>query len=97
MTYNGYVADLFLTLVPSPCGRRFVARARRATLSTWLTAVLAAAIGAVYMAATLLLTNTGQVRALMFPLCSLAMAFCSFAAGPGASCLRSRRSWPSLC
>lgn len=46
--------------------------------STWLTAVLAAAIGAVYMAATLLLTNTGQVRALMFPLCSLAMAFLLF-------------------
>ena len=46
--------------------------------STWLTAVLAAAIGAVYMAATLLLTNAGQVRTLMFPLCSLAMAFLLF-------------------
>ena len=45
--------------------------------------LLAALIGAAYMAATLLLTTVGQLRALMFPLCSLAMAFLLFRGRPG--------------
>lgn len=72
-------------LIPISRSRRDAARAAflwrvldGPRFSTWLTAVLAAAIGAVYMAATLLLTNAGQVRTLMFPLCSLAMAFLLF-------------------
>ena len=72
-------------LIPISRSRRDAARAAflwrvldGPRFSTWLTAVLAAAIGAVYMAATLLLTNAGQVRTLMFPLCSLAMVFLLF-------------------
>lgn len=79
MTYNGYVADLFFNACAIALWAAFLWRVLDGPrFSTWLTVVLAAAIGAVYMAATLLLTNTGQVRALMFPLCSLAMAFLLF-------------------
>ena len=79
MTYNGYVADLFFNACDIALWAAFLWRVLDGPrFSTWLTAVLAAAIGAVYMAATLLLTNAGQVRALMFPLCSLAMAFLLF-------------------
>ena len=79
MVYNGYVADLFFNACAIALWAAFLWRVLDGPrFSTWLTAVLAAAIGAVYMAATLLLTNAGQVRALMFPLCSLAMAFLLF-------------------
>lgn len=79
MTYNGYVADLFFNACAIALWAAFLWRVLDGPrFSTWLTAVLAAAIGAVYMAATLLLTNAGQVRTLMFPLCSLAMAFLLF-------------------
>ena len=68
MTYNGYVADLFFNACAIALWAAFLWRVLDGPrFSTWLTVVLAAAIGAVYMAATLLLTNTGQVRALMFP------------------------------
>ena len=84
MTYNGYVADLFFNACAIALWAAFLWRVLDGPrFSTWLTAVLAAAIGAVYMAATLLLTNVGQVRALMFPLCSLAMAFLLFHGKPG--------------
>ena len=84
MTYNGYVADLFFNACAIALWAAFLWRVLdEVRFSTWLTAVLAAAIGAVYMAATLLLTNVGQVRALMFPLCSLAMAFLLFHGKPG--------------
>mgnify|MGYP000366429964 CR=1 FL=1 len=73
MTYNGYVADLFFNACAIALWAAFLWRVLDGPrFSTWLTVLLAAAIGAVYMAATLLLTNTGQVRTLMFPLCSLA-------------------------
>ena len=79
MTYNGYVADLFFNACAIALWAAFLWRVLDGPrFSTWLTVVLAAAIGAVYMAATLLLTNAGQVRTLMFPLCSLAMAFLLF-------------------
>ena len=79
MVYNGYVADLFFNACAIALWAAFLWRVLDGPrFSTWLTAVLAAAIGAVYMAATLLLTNAGQVRTLMFPLCSLAMAFLLF-------------------
>ena len=84
MTYNGYVADLFFNACAIALWAAFLWRVLDGPrFSTWLTALLAAAIGAVYMASTLLLTNVGQVRALMFPLCSLAMAFLLFRGKPG--------------
>ncbi len=84
MTYNGYVADLFFNACAIALWAAFLWRVLDGPrFSTWLTVVLAAVIGAAYMAATLLLTNVGQVRALMFPLCSLAMAFLLFRGRPG--------------
>lgn len=84
MAYNGYLADLFFNACAIALWAAFLWRVLDGPrFSTWLTALLAAAIGAVYMASTLLLTNVGQVRALMFPLCSLAMAFLLFRGKPG--------------
>ncbi len=79
MAYNGYVADLFFNACAIALWAAFLWRVLDGPrFSTWLTVALAAVIGAAYMAATLLLTDVGQVRALMFPLCSLAMAFLLF-------------------
>lgn len=84
MAYNGYVADLFFNTCAIALWAAFLWRVLDGPrFSTWLTVLLAAVIGAIYMAATLLLTNVGQVRALMFPLCSLAMAFLLFHGKPG--------------
>ena len=84
MAYNGYLADLFFNACAIALWAAFLWRVLDGPrFSTWLTALLAAAIGAVYMASTLLLTNVGQVRALMFPLCSFAMAFLLFRGKPG--------------
>ena len=84
MAYNGYLADLFFNACAIALWAAFLWRVLDGPrFSTWLTALLAAAIGAVYMASTLLLTNVGQVRALMFPVCSLAMAFLLFRGTPG--------------
>lgn len=53
MTYNGYVADLFFNACAIALWAAFLWRVLDGPrFSTWLTAVLAAAIGAVYMAAT---------------------------------------------
>lgn len=84
MAYNGYAADLFFNTCAIALWAAFLWRVLDGPrFSTWLTVLLAAIIGAIYMAATLLLTNVGQVRALMFPLCSLAMAFLLFRGKPG--------------
>ena len=73
MTYTGYVADLFFNACAIAMRAAFL----------WVTVLLAALIGAAYMAATLLLTTGGQLRALRFPVCSLAMAFLLFRGTPG--------------
>ena len=84
MAYNGYLADLFFNACAIALWAAFLWRVLDGPrFSTCLTALLAAAIGAVYMASTLLLTNVGQVRALMVPVCSLAMAFLLFRGTPG--------------
>ena len=79
MVYNGFLADFVFNTCVMAVWCVFLWRVLDGPrFSTWLTALLAAIIGAIYMAATLLLTNAGQVRTLMFPLCSLAMAFLLF-------------------
>ena len=84
MTYNGYVADLFFNACAIVMWAAFLWRVLDGPrFRVWVTVLLAALIGAAYMAATLLLTTVGQLRALMFPLCSLAMAFLLFRGKPG--------------
>lgn len=84
MTYNGYVADLFFNACAIAMWAAFLWRVLDGPrFRVWVTVLLAALIGAAYMAATLLLTTVGQLRALMFPLCSLAMAFLLFRGKPG--------------
>ncbi len=84
MTYNGYVADLFFNACAIAMWAAFLWRVLDGPrFRVWVTVLLAALIGAAYMAATLLLTTVGQLRALMFPLCSLAMAFLLFRGTPG--------------
>ena len=79
MTYNGYVADLFFNACAIVMWAAFLWRVLDGPrFRVWVTVLLAALIGAAYMAATLLLTTVGQLRALMFPVCSLAMAFLLF-------------------
>ena len=79
MTYNGYVADLFFNACAIAMWAAFLWRVLDGPrFRVWVTVLLAALIGAAYMAATLLLTTVGQLRALMFPVCSLAMAFLLF-------------------
>ena len=83
MAYNGYVADLFFNACAIAMWAAFLWRVLDGPrFRVWVT-VLAALIGAAYMAAALLLTTVGQLRALMFPLCSLAMAFLLFRGKPG--------------
>ncbi len=84
MTYNGYVADLFFNVCAIAMWAAFLWRVLDGPrFRVWVTVLLAALIGAAYMAATLLLTTVGQLRALMFPVCSLAMAFLLFRGRPG--------------
>ena len=84
MTYNGYVADLFFNACAIAMWAAFLWRVLDGPrFRVWVTVLLAALIGAAYMAATLLLTTVGQLRALMFPVCSLAMAFLLFHGTPG--------------
>ena len=84
MTYNGYVADLFFNACAIVMWAAFLWRVLDGPrFCVWVTVLLAALIGAAYMAATLLLTTVGQLRALMFPVCSLAMAFLLFCGTPG--------------
>ena len=84
MTYNGYVADLFFNACAIAMWAAFLWRVLDGPrFRVWVTVLLAALIGAAYMAATLLLTTVGQLRALMFPVCSLAMAFLLFRGRPG--------------
>ena len=84
MTYNGYVADLFFNACAIVMWAAFLWRVLDGPrFCVWVTVLLAALIGAAYMAATLLLTTVGQLRALMFPVCSLAMAFLLFRGTPG--------------
>ena len=84
MTYNGYVADLFFNACAIAMWAAFLWRVLDGPrFRVWVTVLLAALIGAAYMAATLLLTTVGQLRALMFPVCSLAMAFLLFRGKPG--------------
>ena len=84
MTYNGYVADLLFNVCAIVMWAAFLWRVLDGPrFRVWVTVLLAALIGAVYMAAALLLTTVGQLRALMFPLCSLAMAFLLFRGTPG--------------
>jgi len=84
VTYNGYVADLFFNACAIAMWAAFLWRVLDGPrFRVWVTVLLAALIGAAYMAATLLLTTVGQLRALMFPVCSLAMAFLLFRGTPG--------------
>ena len=84
MTYNGYVADLFFNACAIAMWAAFLWRVLDGPrFRVWVTVLLAALIGAAYMAATLLLTTVGQLRALMFPVCSLALAFLLFRGTPG--------------
>ena len=84
MTYNGYVADLFFNACAIVMWAAFLWRVLDGLrFRVWVTVLLAALIGAAYMAAALLLTTVGQLRALMFPVCSLAMAFLLFRGTPG--------------
>lgn len=84
MAYNGYLADLFFNACAIVMWAAFLWRVLDGPrFRVWVTVLLAALIGAAYMAATLLLTTVGQLRALMFPLCSLAMAFLLFRGTPG--------------
>ncbi len=84
MAYNGYVADLFFNACAIVMWAAFLWRVLDGPrFRVWVTVLLAALIGAAYMAATLLLTTVGQLRALMFPVCSLAMAFLLFRGTPG--------------
>ena len=84
MAYNGYVADLFFNACAIAMWAAFLWRVLDGPrFRVWVTVLLAALIGAAYMAATLLLTTVGQLRALMFPVCSLALAFLLFCGTPG--------------
>ena len=84
MAYNGYLADLFFNACAIVMWAAFLWRVLDGPrFRVWVTVLLAALIGAAYMAATLLLTTVGQLRALMFPVCSLAMAFLLFHGTPG--------------
>ena len=84
MTYNGYVADLFFNACAIVMWAAFLWRVLDGPrFRVWVTVLLATLIGAAYMAAALLLTTVGQLRALMFPVCSLAMAFLLFRGTPG--------------
>ena len=84
MAYNGYLADLFFNACAIAMWAAFLWRVLDGPrFRVWVTVLLAALIGAAYMAATLLLTTVGQLRALMFPVCSLAMAFLLFRGTPG--------------
>ena len=84
MTYKGYVADLFFNACAIVMWAAFLWRVLDGPrFRVWVTVLLAALIGAAYMAAALLLTTVGQLRALMFPVCSLAMAFLLFRGTPG--------------
>ena len=84
MAYNGYWADLFFNAGAIVMWAAFLWRVLDGPrFRVWVTVLLAALIGAAYMAATLLLTTVGQLRALMFPVCSLAMAFLLFRGTPG--------------
>lgn len=84
MAYNGYLADLFFNACAIALWAAFLWRVLDGPrFRVWVTVLLAALIGAAYMAATLLLTTVGQLRALMFPVCSLAMAFLLFRGTPG--------------
>lgn len=84
MAYNGYLADLFFNACAIVMWAAFLWRVLDGPrFRVWVTVLLAALIGAAYMAATLLLTTVGQLRALMFPVCSLAMAFLLFRGTPG--------------
>jgi len=84
VTYNGYVADLFFNACAIVMWAAFLWRVLDGPrFRVWVTVLLAALIGAAYMAAALLLTTVGQLRALMFPVCSLAMAFLLFRGTPG--------------
>ena len=84
MAYNGYLADLFFNACAIVMWAAFLWRVLDGPrFRVYVTVLLAAVIGAAYMAATLLLTTVGQLRALMFPVCSLAMAFLLFHGTPG--------------
>lgn len=84
MAYNGYLADLFFNACAIAMWAAFLWRVLDGPrFRVWVTVLLAALIGAAYMAAALLLTTVGQLRALMFPVCSLAMAFLLFRGTPG--------------
>ena len=84
MAYNGYLADLFFNACAIVMWAAFLWRVLDGPrFRVYVTVLLAAVIGAAYMAATLLLTTVGQLRALMFPVCSLAMAFLLFRGTPG--------------
>lgn len=84
MAYNGYLADLFFNACAIALWAAFLWRVLDGPrFRVWVTVLLAALIGVAYMAATLLLTTVGQLRALMFPVCSLAMAFLLFRGTPG--------------
>ena len=84
MTYKGYVADLFFNACAIVMWAAFLWRVLDGPrFRVWVSVLLAALIGAAYMAAALLLTTVGQLRALMFPVCSLAMAFLLFRGTPG--------------
>ena len=92
MTYNGYVADLFFNACAIAMWAAFLWRVLDGPrFRVWVTVLLAALIGAADMAATLLLTTVGQLRALMFPVCSLAMAFLLFRGRPGRKRSEERR------
>ena len=66
MTYNGYVADLFFNACAIAMWAAFLWRVLDGPrFRVWVTVLLAALIGAAYMAATLLLTTVGQLRAHM--------------------------------
>ena len=84
MAYNGFWADFLFNTCVMAAWCVFLWRVLDGPrFRVWVTVLLAALIGAAYMAATLLLTTVGQLRALMFPLCSLAMAFLLFCGTPG--------------
>ena len=84
MAYNGYLADLIFNACAIAMWAAFLWRVLDGPrFRVWATVLLAALIGAAYMAATLLLTTVGQLRARMFPSCSLAMAFLLFRGTPG--------------
>ena len=94
MAYNGFWADFFVQhRRRGGVVRVFVARARRAALSWWGTALLTLVIDAAYLLPVLLLTTAGSaLRLLLYPTGRWRWRFCSFTASRGESCSRSRRS-----